>query len=152
MTPKEKRRIVCFHLTDEMWEKIYQHQEGHCGICGKPLTREEVMTDHRHFDGLVRGHLCFRCNKAIALFDNDTDLVRSALVYLTSPPATAALGYAHYGLPGRVGTKKQRKLARKIRKTKAFLEAAAALQDTMPVLSRIVRDMYSADAIIKVKD
>lgn len=143
MTPREKRLMSIFHLTESMWEKIYQFQEGKCGMCRKPLTREEVMTDHRHADGLIRGCLCFRCNKAIALFDNDESLIRAALSYLIDPPATRALGYAHHGLPGRVGTKKQRKLARKLRKDSAFLEAAVALQDTMPVLSRLVKDAYS---------
>lgn len=100
------------------------------------------MTDHRHADGLVRGCLCFRCNKAIALFDNDTGLAQAALTYLLQPPAVLALGYEHHGLPGRVGTKRQRKLARKLRKEESFLEAAAALKDTMPVLSRLVRDAY----------
>lgn len=142
MTPREKRLILCFHLTEAMWEKIYAHQEGKCAICGRPLERDKVMTDHRHADGLIRGHLCFRCNKAIALFDNDTPLIAAALQYLSNPPAVEALGYPHHGLPGRVGTKKARKLARKIRKHQSFLEAAVALKDTMPVLSRIVRDAY----------
>ena len=145
MTPREKRLILCFHLTAEMWEKIYTHQEGKCGICEKLLEREKVMTDHRHADGLIRGHLCFRCNKAIALFDNDTPLIAAALQYLRYPPATAALGGPHHGLPGRVGTKKARKLARKIRKHESFLAAAAALKDTMPVLSRLIRDAYSVN-------
>ncbi len=143
MTPREKRLILVFHLTEEMWEKIYQFQDKKCGICQKPLTREEVMTDHRHADGLIRGHLCFRCNKAIALFDNDVALIQAATGYLLHPPAVEALGYEHHGLPGRVGTKKQRKLARKLRKQEVFLEAAAALKDTMPIWSRLIRDVYS---------
>lgn len=142
MTPREKRLILCFHLTEAMWEKIYTHQEGKCGICGKPLERDKVMTDHRHADGLCRGALCFRCNKAIALFDNDTPLIAAALRYLLNPPAPQALEYSHHGLPGRVGTKKARKLARKIRKHESFLKAAAEGKDTMPVLSQLIRDAY----------
>lgn len=149
MTPRGKRLGQVFHLTEEMWERMYVLQGGCCGICKRPLERPKCMTDHRHADGLVRGLLCFRCNKAIALFDNDLPLIVAAVAYLTNPPATSALGYAHHGLPGRVGTKKARKLARKLRKHESFVEAAAALKDTMPVLSRLVHDAYSIDVISK---
>ncbi len=152
MTPREKRLQTCFHLTEELWEKIYQYQKGLCAMCGNELPRERALTDHRHLDGLVRGLLCFRCNKGIWLFDHSIELLRRALQYLISPPATAALGYPHFGLPGRAGTKKQRKLARKLRKEKAFLEAATAFKDTMPVLSRIVQDAYSVETISSVKN
>lgn len=46
------------------------------------------------------------------------DFVRKVLEYLLKPPATAALGSPRYGLPGRVGTKKRRKLIAKLRKEK----------------------------------
>jgi len=43
-------------------------------------------------------------------------LVEKILEYLKNPPATQALGAPRHGLPGRVGTKKQRKLYKKMLK------------------------------------
>jgi hypothetical protein len=46
----------------------------------------------------------------------DIPFMEKALAYLRNPTATAALGAPHIGLPHRVGTKVQRKLAAKLRK------------------------------------
>jgi hypothetical protein len=100
-----------FHLTEEMWQKIYDYQHGKCAICGKFLRKPQ--TDHDHADGKVRGLLDSHCNRALGRFRDDLRLLQAAIAYLLNPPATEALGGPHFGLPGRVGTKKSRKLAKK---------------------------------------
>lgn len=58
-------------LTEEQAEearsKLSQLQNGKCGICKKDETlfKNRLSVDHNHKTGLVRGLLCFRCNKFI---------------------------------------------------------------------------------------
>ncbi len=113
--PRESWLRLCFLLTQEQWRKIYEHQKGLCAICGNPLPDTCTLTDHDHKSGLIRGLLCFRCNKSLGE-DITIPFLLKLLEYLQNPPATQALGHSHYGLPGRVGTKKQRKLGAKLRK------------------------------------
>lgn len=54
-------------------------QRSLCALClaGKP---EHV--DHNHATGSVRGILCFNCNRGIAKFAEDTELMDRAIDYL----------------------------------------------------------------------
>lgn len=114
MNARAKYLMDNFKLTIEKWQKIWDYQKGLCAICGHPLKK--ANTDHDHKDGLVRGLLCVRCNRALGRFGDSLLLILAAAKYLTNPPAVAALGGAHYGYPGRIGTKKHRKLLRKLKK------------------------------------
>lgn len=101
-----------FRLTPEQWLQLWEFQGGKCPICNRPLVK--ALTDHDHKTGLVRGLLCFRCNSFYSE-DVTVEFLQKWITYLLNPPASTALGGPHYGFPGRVGTKKQRALARKAR-------------------------------------
>lgn len=113
LTPRAKRLQMCFNLTEADWQTIYDFQKGLCAICPSPLVKV-TNVDHDHTSALVRGILCFQCN--MRLGDLKLEWTKLALAYLLNPPATQALGGPRYGLPGRVGTKKQRKLYNKLKK------------------------------------
>jgi len=114
LSPRAKRLLDQFHLTELMWQAIYDFQRGLCAICRRPMKKPN--TDHCHLTGLVRGLLCPFCNRALGRFRDDLRLLQAAVAYLLNPPATIALGAPHYGMTGRVGTKKQRKLIKKMKK------------------------------------
>ena len=114
LSPRAKRLLDIFLLTEDMWQKIHTFQKGLCAICHTPLKK--ANTDHDHATGLVRGLLCARCNRALGRFGDSLALLQAAVAYLLNPPASAALGGPHYGMTGRVGTKKQRKAIRKRKK------------------------------------
>src|SRR5258708_5296198 len=116
MTPREKRLIRCFNLTEVLWQKVFDYEKGICPLCGRPLTKPN--TDHCHKTGLVRGILCSHCNRALGYVKDSIPWLLRAIEYLEHPPATSALGGPHFGLPGRVDTKKQRKLYKKLQKQK----------------------------------
>ena len=59
------------------WIKL--RQGGVCAIC---QTNEPVHVDHDHVTGLVRGILCFNCNRGLGKLGDDPDLLRKALAYL----------------------------------------------------------------------
>lgn len=44
---------------------IWKKQKGRCAICNKHERhfKNRLAVDHNHKSGLVRGLLCFRCNK-----------------------------------------------------------------------------------------
>lgn len=52
---------------EEEREKISKRQNGKCGVCGKDEKefKMRLAVDHNHKTGLVRGLLCYRCNKFI---------------------------------------------------------------------------------------
>ena len=48
-------------------EKLSAAQGAKCGICQKPESgfKMRLAVDHNHKTGLVRGLLCYRCNKFV---------------------------------------------------------------------------------------
>ena len=116
---RARRLMDMFKLTLEQWEKVDEYQEHVCYICEKPQkSGNRLNTDHRHSDGLYRGNLCSFCNKIIGLIDRfwTRRAIYRTLDYLRVAPASIALGYEHYGWPGRVTTKKHRKMLKRLKK------------------------------------
>lgn len=126
-----KRLWDNYRLTPEQWQKMYDYQGGVCWVCGlpEPVPGRRLAVDHSHLDGLIRGLLCSKCNPLLGKIENafirmgmkkaGLDLIQIVLrlaKYVYEPPATSALGAPHYGYAGRVGTKKHRKLLRKLTK------------------------------------
>jgi hypothetical protein len=113
---KQRNKILMmqFNLTpaDKLAILIFQHNV--CAICKQPMKLPNC--DHDHKTGQIRGYLCPMCNRALGRFRDSLERLRAAVEYMTNFPATRALGAPRYGLPGRVGTKKQRKLAKKLLK------------------------------------
>ena len=59
------------------WMKL--RQRGLCAICA---VRPAVHVDHDHESGLVRGILCFNCNRALGKLGDDASLLAGAVEYL----------------------------------------------------------------------
>lgn len=108
LSPRAKRLQEVFNLTEKKWQKIWDFQKGLCAMCRKHMKKPNV--DHCHKTGLIRGLLCNLCNRNLGRFRDSIELLQAAISYLLNPPAIDALGESIFGLPGRIGTKKQRKL------------------------------------------
>lgn len=52
-----------------------------CVICG---AAEQLVVDHDHKTGQIRGMLCNHCNRGLGHFRDDPDLLEFARVYLLS--------------------------------------------------------------------
>lgn len=132
MTLKDKARDARIRreyppFTLEKYNAVLKEQGNCCGICkvpnnapvksgkrkGKPSNNFAV--DHCHKTGLVRGLLCMRCNRALGKFEDSVERVQSAAAYVTSPPATTALGKAQITAPGQCGTKVRAKALAKMK-------------------------------------
>ena len=79
-----------FGITSEQYEKILAKQGGGCAICGATTddighpTQRHLHVDHDHETGLVRGILCFNCNRGLGSFHEDVFVLANALDYLQS--------------------------------------------------------------------
>lgn len=70
-----------YGLTKESFMELFLRQRGVCAICGRK-SRRELAIDHCHRKGTVRGLLCGKCNTALGQFNDDPELLRSAIAYL----------------------------------------------------------------------
>jgi hypothetical protein len=71
-------------ITEDMYIKLYTEQNGRCAICN---THQDDITmpfhiDHDHTTGKIRGLLCNRCNMALGLLKDNSDIFQSAIDYI----------------------------------------------------------------------
>lgn len=75
-----------YGLSLDDFQRLLESQGGGCAICGnKPehdVPKTRMVVDHCHATNKVRGILCDLCNTAIGKFQDDPDLLRSAIKYL----------------------------------------------------------------------
>jgi len=78
-----------FGLTPEQYADMVVAQNGRCAVCFRPETAvnqygvKALAVDHDHSTGVVRGLLCMRCNIVLGLVKDDTDILQSAIEYLS---------------------------------------------------------------------
>lgn len=118
-TPVSKRNRAAdlrlrrnYHISLREHRRIFQFQNCKCAICKRPVpsNKPRLAVDHDHTSGLVRGLLCWRCNKTLAAFFDKPELFQAAADYLREPPATIVLKRPRYTAPGKIGTKRRAKL------------------------------------------
>ena len=74
------RREQKYGITQEQFDGMVLAQNGRCAICKK--APKVFSIDHCHSNGQVRGLLCNKCNVAIGLLNDDTEVIASAARYL----------------------------------------------------------------------
>lgn len=70
-----------YGITLNDYNKMLEIQENKCSICNK-ISDTLLYVDHCHKTKIVRGLLCNSCNKALGLFYDSLDTIRSAVKYL----------------------------------------------------------------------
>lgn len=105
-----------YGITLEEYNKVLKYQGNACGICKKEHVpgRPRLAVDHCHLSGELRGLCCWSCNRKLGVFLDDLGLLESAYLYAKTPPLRKVLGRL-YTAPGRVGSKKRKKLLEKMR-------------------------------------
>ena len=76
-----------YGITLAEYEAMVQRQEGLCAICRQPQRggndrTRELVVDHDHLTGEVRGLLCTLCNGGLGFFGDSLSHLRSAIAYL----------------------------------------------------------------------
>lgn len=72
-----------YGLTPEEYNTMLEQQGGNCAICYDTLT-DKCGVDHCHISGVVRGILCFSCNKMLGMARDSVDTLSNAIAYLTN--------------------------------------------------------------------
>jgi hypothetical protein len=61
-------------------------EQFHCPICDRRFIREhnnDVVIDHSHADGSIRGWLCSSCNTSLGKFNDDPEVLQRAIDWIT---------------------------------------------------------------------
>jgi ribosomal protein S14/predicted nucleic acid-binding Zn ribbon protein len=81
------RRTYGISLTD--YKEMLEKQNHRCAICGgegflmnKERHKIKLVVDHCHVTGKVRGLLRHNCNRALGLFNDNTEALSTAIQYL----------------------------------------------------------------------
>ena len=76
--------------TEILTIEMHEQQKGLCAICQRENTQKSrkkgeicrLAIDHCHETGKVRGLLCGACNKGLGHFEDDIELLLTAIIYL----------------------------------------------------------------------
>ena len=69
-----------YKITKADYEKLYLKQNGRCAVCKKEFP--SLSVDHNHETGIVRGLVCTKCNTALGLVYENTDILLSMIKYI----------------------------------------------------------------------
>lgn len=110
MTSRERHLWVCYRITEADYATILAHQNGVCAGCLRSPGRIRFAVDHCHRTGLIRGLLCWPCNRALGILRDNQTATANLAGYLAAPPAPLALGKEVFGLIGRAKASKKTKV------------------------------------------
>lgn len=82
---RQSQLKIKYGITLEQYDKLFKNQRGLCAICGKAETTKgyrNLTVDHSHNTGEVRALLCRKCNVALGLLNDDSELFLKASNYL----------------------------------------------------------------------
>lgn len=74
-----------YGITRTTYETMCAKQNNMCAICDSPPTGAgsgNLVVDHCHMTGTIRGLLCGECNSAIGLLKDDPEVARRMAAYL----------------------------------------------------------------------
>jgi hypothetical protein len=74
------QKLKKFGYTIEMYERMYEEQDGKCLICG--MQQAVLHADHDHATGLPRALLCSNHNTGLGLFQDSPEILRLAANYV----------------------------------------------------------------------
>lgn len=85
LVDKNNKLKSTYGITLEDYHTMLEKQKGYCAICkGRMSGLKNICIDHCHQRGVIRGLLCNKCNRAIGLLKEDTQVLYSAIRYLKS--------------------------------------------------------------------
>ena len=77
---KLRRISQRYGISEEELNSMLKTQNNICLICSREMV--QLVVDHDHQTGAVRGLLCYACNTALGLFQDNSEILKSAIAYL----------------------------------------------------------------------
>lgn len=75
-----------YGITAEQFDGWVRDQAGRCALCEKPA---DLVVDHDHSTGAIRGLLCSACNGGLGKLGDSIDGLERAIAYLRREPLMA---------------------------------------------------------------
>lgn len=75
----ERKMMTDYGITKAEYDIMYEECAGACMTCG---AKVDLVIDHCHTSGAVRGLLCHPCNVALGLARDNTQTLRNMINYL----------------------------------------------------------------------
>lgn len=89
---KRKEALRRYNISIDDYEKLFKEQNGLCAICKQPETVKKYLSvdhdhsccdNHKSCGKCIRGLLCHKCNKGLGMFNDNIELLKSAVKYLS---------------------------------------------------------------------
>lgn len=71
--------IRSYGLSEDMAKQLVLDRSGICSICG---TATQLVVDHCHTTGKIRGFICSPCNSVLGYARDNTNTLHNAIKYL----------------------------------------------------------------------
>lgn len=82
---QDKHLKGSYGISIQDYETMLHNQNGLCAICRthyESVSRKRLFVDHNHKTGKIRALLCHKCNAAIGMANEDTDILFAMVSYL----------------------------------------------------------------------
>jgi hypothetical protein len=108
---RDRRLRSTYNISADEYDLILAAQDGLCAICRRPPPESgtRFAVDHDHKTGLVRGLLCYPCNRFLVGRHTQPGLLQAAADYLSHPPAIYALRGPRFGVIGPARKRRRRR-------------------------------------------
>lgn len=89
---RDDGRSVC--ISKQAYSLIIERRPEHCPICDLPFDEatqyafRRPVLDHDHRTGQFRGVICNQCNRSLGNFNEDADVLRRAILWLSQEEAS----------------------------------------------------------------
>ena len=78
----DKQREMKYGLSRAQYDRMLRRQGGQCAVCSNASGDINLVVDHSHHTGKVRGILCRSCNTMLGLAGDRTETLKSAIRYI----------------------------------------------------------------------
>lgn len=79
LASRRRHLRISYDISVEEYEQMCLNQNNMCSICS---SVGELVIDHNHATGVIRGLLCRQCNVSIGLLKENVNMIRNAADYL----------------------------------------------------------------------
>jgi hypothetical protein len=81
---KNRYLLKTYGISLDEYNQMFAEQEGCCAVCGKHQSefKKALAVDHNHETEAVRGLLCYRCNSALGMLDENPEIISNLLDYV----------------------------------------------------------------------